>query len=305
MSLLSLVIALLMEQWQQIKSYRFPIYWVNGYASFLLQRLNTGEHRHGQLAWLLATAVPVGVLILAYLLLDHAHPLLALIFSALIVYLALGFRSLNQQFGDIHQALRNGDTDLAANLLAIWRGSPCYDNHPPELVRLTIEQTLITAYRDVFGVIVWFLVTMLLGLGPVGAILFRLSHYLNDYWGSLNNHDHGDFGRFSRQACIWLAWLPLRLVSATFAIVGNFEDAVYCWRAQSRDWPQSELGILLASGAGALGVRLGSATRDRPELGTGDEADVDFMQSTMGLIWRTLVFWLILLLLLSLATLVS
>ena len=30
----------------------------------------------------------------------------------------------------------------------------------------------------------------------------------------------------------------------------------------------------------------------RPELGVGEEADVDFLQSTIGLVWRTLVLWL-------------
>ena len=32
----------------------------------------------------------------------------------------------------------------------------------------------------------------------------------------------------------------------------------------------------------------------RPELGLGDEADVDYMQSTVGLIWRALVLWMFL-----------
>ena len=60
---------------------------------------------------------------------------------------------------------------------------------------------------------------------------------------------------------------------------------------------------------GALGVRLGlpiaqgGLPLDRPELGIGDEADVDFMQSTVGLVWRALVFWMVLLLLLGLASL--
>jgi cobalamin biosynthesis protein CobD/CbiB len=67
---------------------------------------------------------------------------------------------------------------------------------------------------------------------------------------------------------------------------------------------------VLASGAGAVGVRLGSPISqgglplDRPELGIGDEADMDFMQSALGLVWRALVFWIVLLLLLGLATLV-
>jgi adenosylcobinamide-phosphate synthase len=311
MSLLSLIAALLMEQWQQIRPYRFPPDWSASYADFFQHRFNTGEHQHGRAAWLLATGSLILALTLSHALIDAAHPLLALVFCTLLIYLTLGFRRLNQQFSDIHQALRDGDTAQAATLLSIWRGTPCHNYTTSELARSAIEQALLAAYRDVFGVIVWFLVGMLLGLGPAGAVLFRLAQYLNARWGSLNDLDHGDFGQFSRRAYRWLEWLPVRLCSATFAIVGNFEDAIYCWRTQARTWPQADEGILLASGAGALGVRLGQSLpgngvpHDRPELGTGDPADADFMQSTTGLIWRTLVFWLILLLLLSLATLVS
>ena len=105
------------------------------------------------------------------------------------------------------------------------------------------------------------------------------------------------------------------MTAAGFAIVGNFEDAIYCWRTQAAKWPDTGygagIGIVLASGAGALGVRLGmpfveaGEIADRAELGTGDDADVDFMQSAVGLVWRALVLWLLLLLLLGLASLVG
>ena len=93
--------------------------------------------------------------------------------------------------------------------------------------------------------------------------------------------------------------LPLRLTAVGFAITGDFEDAIFCWRTQASSWMEPETGILLASGAGALGVRLGLPIRDgygvedRPEMGLGDDADVDFMQSTIGLAWRTLVLCLL------------
>ena len=45
---------------------------------------------------------------------------------------------------------------------------------------------------------------------------------------------------------------------------------------------------------------------ERAEIGTGEEADVDFMESAVGLVWRALVLWLLLLLLLlGLASLVG
>jgi len=39
----------------------------------------------------------------------------------------------------------------------------------------------------------------------------------------------------------------------------------------------------------------------RPELGDGDPADAHHLQSAQSLLWRTLVVWIILLLLLTLA----
>ena len=66
-------------------------------------------------------------------------------------------------------------------------------------------------------------------------------------------------------------------------------------------------GIILASGAGALGVRLGDplahgeATIDRPVLGTGDVAGEEALASLAGMLWRALVLWLLLILLLTLA----
>ena len=47
------------------------------------------------------------------------------------------------------------------------------------------------------------------------------------------------------------------LTALTFAVVGNFEDAVYCWRSQALAWSTRTQGVILAAGAGALGVRLG------------------------------------------------
>ena len=63
-------------------------------------------------------------------------------------------------------------------------------------------------------------------------------------------------------------------------------------------------GIVLASGAGALGLRLGALTENAEEA-SGDEADMALMQSAVGLVWRALLLWLLILLLLGLAGLMA
>ena len=91
----------------------------------------------------------------------------------------------------------------------------------------------------------------------------------------------------------------MRLTALSFAIVGDFEDAAFCWRTQAKEWAAQEggehAGIVLASAAGALGVRLGGplpVAGDkpdvRPEIGLGEEPDAELMPSAVGLVWRAL-----------------
>ena len=311
MSLFSLIAALLLEQLHPLASRKHLSGWIAGYVGFFQQHFNAGEHKHGKIAWLIAVLLPLLGSVALYWLLYGVNPVFAWAFCVLVLYLTLGFRQFSHYFTGIHRALRNDDLEKARSLLSGWRDLPSHELNAGEVARVTIEQALLASHHHVFGVMVWFVITMLLGLGPFGAILYRLALSLNARWGKQEDDEFGEFGEFARQACHWMEWMPLRLTAITFAIVGDFEDTVYCWRTQAQDWPDPEAGIVLASGAGALGVRLGQPIPqgglplDRPELGIGDDADADFMQSTVGLVWRALVFWLVMLLLLWLATLVG
>lgn len=311
MSLLSLIFALLLEQLRPLSSRKYLLAWLSGYVDFFQRNLNAGESKHGQIAWILAVSVPLFGSASLYWLLAEQHPVFAWAFCVLVLYLTMGFRQFSHYFTDIHKALRNNDLKQARSLLSAWRGEPCDELSAEEVIRVTIEEALLATHRNVFAVVVWFVIFMQLGLGPGGAILYRMARFLNIRWGKNGSAELGDFGKFAMQFYHWIEWLPVRLTAATFAIVGNFEDAIYCWRTQAASWSDPEGGIVLASGAGALGVRLGMPVAqfdmsvERPELGIGDVADVDFMQSAVGLVWRALVFWLIMLLLLSLASMAS
>jgi len=148
--------------------------------------------------------------------------------------------------------------------------------------------------------------------GPAGAVLYRLTVLLAGQWQgatvTLIGHPLASFGQPVRRLLFWLDWIPVRLTALTFAVVGDFEDAVYCWRTQAKQWPSIHDGILLASAAGALGIRVGGVMADssgkpefRPELGMGEPADTDILPSAIGLVWRALLVWLVVLLLLTAA----
>lgn len=311
MSLLSLIVALLLEQFHPLATRKYLHSWLGGYAQFFLDHFNAGERKQGRTAWLIAVLLPLSGSVALYWLLYRAHPIFAWAFNVLVLYLTLGFRQFSHYFTGIHRALCDNDLERARNLLSEWRGPPCHELCAGEVARVAIEEALLASHRHVFGVIAWFVIFMLLGLGPSGAVLYRLALFLRARWDKPDSAEGGEFGEFAQQACRWLEWLPSRLTATAFAIVGDFEDAVYCWRTQAQSWPDPESGIVLASGAGALGVRLGlpiaggGLSADRPEMGMGEDADADFMQSAVGLVWRALVFWMMVLLLLSLAALMG
>lgn len=278
------------------------------YANLLERELNAGESRHGIIALLVAVLPPTVLVFAVYWLLDSLNPLLGLAWDALVLYLALGFRQFSHAFTTVAEALRAGDINGARRLLAEWRGGRGLELSSSEIARLSIEQGLLESHRHVFGVIACFLVLP----GPSGAVLYRCLAILAQKWTGDATTPQGqeltEFGRAARQGFGLVDWLPLRLTAVSFAIVGDFEDAVYCWRTQAAAWTLPEQGIVLAAGAGAIGVRLGEPLREigggliyRPELGVGEAADSDLMQSAVGLIWRALMVWLALMLLATLA----
>lgn len=302
MTFLALVAALLIEQ-LRTRPGSNPVYGIfRRYFGLLERSLDGGRYEQGTIAWFAALAPAIIVVAGVSIYLSRAAPPLALAWNIGVLYLTLGFRQFSDEFNATLEALRAGDIAMARAQIERWRGRGDEELSLQEIARLAIERELVGAHRHLFGVIAWFAV-----FGAAGAVFYRLSAMLCDSWGARSSSVEGVFGVFSRSAFRWIDWIPARLTAVSFAIAGDFEDAVYCWRTQAHTWQDANEGIVLAAGAGAVGVRLGSVVGGadsgemRPELGTGDEADVAPMTGTVGLIWRALVPWLVLILLLTVA----
>lgn len=309
-ALLALVVVLLIEQIRPLPYRQMVLAPMARLARVLEGALNAGEHQHGAVAWLIG----VGGLVLVAGSIHHAlaalSPLLAWLLDVAVLYLTLGFRQFSHFFTDIQFALRLDDLPRARRTLAEWQGGSTDRLSASDVSRQAIEEALVASHRHVFGVLLCFILLP----GPSGAVLYRASAILADLWGRRDAAEAGSFGVFSKQAFAVIDWLPARATAAVFAIVGNFEDAVYGWRNHAGRWAINawggEVGVVLASGAGALGVRLGwpasdDDANDVAEIGVGESADVDFMQSAVGLVWRALLLWLSLMLLMTFAGLVG
>jgi adenosylcobinamide-phosphate synthase len=300
MSVFAIVAALLLEQWRPPENRMSLQPALAAWAGWLEQAFNGGERHHGTVAWLVAVLPPVLLSLLIHTLLLSVHFLLALAFQIAVLYFTLGFRQFSHHFTELQLAVKSGDIERARVLLEEWRGASGVVRTREEVIRLAIEEALISSQRHVFGVIFWYVLLP----GPSGAVLYRLAAYLRQRWKEL-----GGFGRFAERAFYVIEWPAVRLTAAAFAVVGDFEDAIYCWRAQARTWPDPNEGVVLGAGAGAMGVRLGmpvlevEGMQPRPEIGVGEPADGPFLDSTVGLVWRALVVWLFVLMLVTVARL--
>jgi cobalamin biosynthesis protein CobD/CbiB len=303
MSFLSILFTLLIEQVRPLTPRNAVHRGYLRYVNSLGNHFNAGEQNQGMAAWLLAVLPWVLVSVAIHYFLQDVSIAAAWVWNVAVLYLTMGFRQFSHAFTEIVEALRIGDLDRARVLLGEWRGESAVEYNGTEIAKVAIEQGLIDSHRHVFGVIFWFLILP----GPSGAVLYRMAGMLEQKWGSRSSEDYGDFGKFAQKIFHYLDWIPVRLTAMSFAIAGDFEDAVYCWRSQATTWMDPEQGVVLASGAGALGVRLGETLHHhgtvsfRPELGLGDDADVNTMTSAAGMIWRALVMWMFILALITVA----
>lgn len=314
MTFLSILFALLIEQLKPLRADN-PVYLgIKAFAARIENWFNAGHTRHGRLGWLVMVAaltVPAGLI---YWICLRISPLAALAWNVVIVYLTLGFRHYSHYFTSIQLALNSGDDAAARALLAEWTKLDTIDMDVSEISRIAAEKALVTTHRHVFGVFFWFLMPV----GPACAVMYRVAEYLARAWNEPDHMRQEVFGQFAARAFYWIDWIPARFTASAFAVVGNFEDAIYAWRNFSERWTEEAVGVILAAGGGAMGVRFGTPAEAAAGVLPIDSATVDStseasdgfpgeppsprtLQSTVGLVWRALLLWMFLLLLLSVA----
>ena len=191
------------------------------------------------------------------------------------LYLTLGFRQFSHYFTDIRKALDHGDEVEARRLLSEWRHLDASELPASELLRHVIEHSLLAAHRHVFGVFFWFVLLSTFGLGPAGAVLYRMAELASRYW-SFKSGDgaiavNETLMQLSQRLFHLLDHVPARLTASGFAVVGNFEEAVNCWRRDASLWKYDNEGVILAAAAGAVGVSLGGGSAPGLTPGPGQD----------------------------------
>lgn len=331
MSFFAILFALLLEQVRPLARHNIIHATLRGWARQVSRNFDAGKPHHGWVAWSLAVMVPAGVtLAVHWLLLWAVGWPAAMAWSIAILYVTLGFRQFSHHFTGIRDALDAGDEARARQLLAQWQQVDASELPRSEIVRHVIEYSVLAAHRHVFGVLGWFSVLAALGLGPAGAVLYRMSEFVGRYWKYRAKAQNQPVSAALQGAAAraWRAidWLPARATATAFAVVGSFEEAIDSWRHHSQRFPDDNDGVILAATSGALNVRLGGealkasfspgssgafmapgSTDSPPGADTtpGREPEIAHLRSVVGLVWRSVVLWMVLLALLTLARLLG
>jgi membrane protein required for beta-lactamase induction len=133
-------------------------------------------------------------------------------------------------------------------------------------------------------------------LGPMGAVLYRLTVELLRLPAEPAVAANDPF-RAARERLYWLlAWLPAHLAALSYAVMGSFVHALHAWQGRTESAEEGAVDnrpashrLLLLIGHGAL------------QFDKAPAQDHSAIREALGLCGRSLIAWVTVLALLTLA----
>lgn len=221
---------------------------------------------------------------------------ISLIANTLLLYFAIGHKSLHDHARAVSHALNNNDEALAKTAASYMVSR---DSAAIEPIPATVESILENGNDGVFGALFWFFIA-----GGAGALAFRLANTMDAMWGYKTSRFYY-FGWAAARLDDVLDYIPARLCAVSYAIVGNTKLALNCWKTQASTWDSPNAGPVMSAGAGALNVLLGGPAcyfgewHQRPILGTGEPPIADDIERALALVRHSVYLWLAVFLIIS------
>ncbi|VAX03291.1 Adenosylcobinamide-phosphate synthase [hydrothermal vent metagenome] len=218
---------------------------------------------------------------------------LATVLGVLVLYLAIGGRSLAQHAMQVRDALRENNTVKARAMAGRLVSRDTRSLNETQISNATVESVLENGCDAVFAALFWFVIA-----GAPGVIFYRLANTLDAMWG-YRNERYQHFGWAAARLDDVLNFIPARLTALTYAVLGEFQKAIRCWRQQAYSWKSPNAGPVMAAGAGALSLQLGGAAtyhgelQQRPPLGLDKLPQASDIQRAVRLVNRGMLLWLL------------
>jgi len=293
MSLIAILISLFLERtMSSLREYR-KFGWFDQYTDKVLVWGRDRGWRGPGIVLLILAGPLLGVVLINTLFDDALLGLLALAFNTLVLFLCLGPKDLEQQVEQFFAAWELED-DEQARLAA----EEILGEKPPEalseLQSVMTEKLLLESTERLLAPIFCFSLFAMLGAGPFGVVLYRLSCQLQHRYEEQSD----EFTAAVKRLYAILGWLPAHVIALLFAMAGSFVDAIQQWRERSPawrdDWQKAVSGAVLAGGLGALQAQPVSEQDVSPD-------DIPSrLRSVMGLVLRSVVILIVLIAIITL-----
>ena len=221
------------------------------------------------LALVIWVVLPLVALALVLTLLQPlAYGWLALPVHLLVVVFALGRGDVQADLGSFRDAWRRGDTQGALHVAERDLGLRVEEGD--DLLMRVQEHLVWQAYQSFFAVIFWYFL-----LGPVAALAYRLLALAEERAASPAIREQ------ARQVRHAFDWVPVRVLAASFSLVGNFVAVSRVLLHELLNWemPAERFVVIAGRAAGEL-----------PESSAGEEG-VASLDALWHLLVRSAVLW--------------
>lgn len=262
--------------------------WFIHYAQWLRQRLESWSLRQDTIILLIIIFIPVLGIAFIHERLDDALLLLGFLFNVVVFIYCIGPKDLHDRAQKFMEALERGDQTEADALAAEILGDKPIPADESQLIRDINQALFIGTNNSFLGVVFWFVI-----LGPIGAVMYRLSHVLLQSLSKQDNAENSSFFQSNQLLFSILNWVPAHLTALTYAVTGHFVDSIHQWKIhKSYDHlsPDAADNMLIDTGFGAIQLEADHGTFDGQTI-----------HNTLGLCRRAIIMWLTVIAILTLA----
>lgn len=274
-----------------------PLVGFGRWSGVLERALNRLPGAPGYILGAIAVVVALSPLVLIIGLLQASASLSlvsACLLQLVILYLCIGWHSLQEHVSDVWRSLATDDLPAAREELGkiVSRNTQVLD--ADEVAQASIESTLENSSDALFATLFWFLIG-----GAEAALLHRWVNTLDAMWG-YRTERHFYFGWAAARLDDTMAWLPARLTAFSFVLAAgeHRQKALDCWKTQAKYCDSPNGGVVMTAGAGALNRKLSQRAdyqgtiKQKPVMGSGMPAGVDDIPRAIRLVKQALLIQL-------------
>ncbi len=214
-----------------------------------------------------------------WLLAGWLYGILKLVFGVIVLMYCLGPANLWVQVYSCINGLNKEDPATAIERVNVAFGIGHPENSQAFHHAFT-RAIFLAANRRIFAAIFWFVL-----LGPVGAVLYRSI-------ALMSTESPLGFSAFAGKVLSWLDWLPVRVFTFLFALMGHFSDVLAQWKKYVLKGPETNDTLLVECGVASLDIL---EDKVLPEDGVAEKAAITLLDRVfvMGLVILAVVILLL------------